>query len=121
MVPKASFRGVCHLPQSIGNPGIELAPLPQEVILPLGYDVDRVCNPVVEVGDRVKTGQLLGESSDFQVAPIHASVSGQVTDIRPWLDQRGNEVLSVIIASDGEDSWEEEGKADEHFLEKEPH
>jgi electron transport complex protein RnfC len=121
MVPKASFRGVCLLPQSITDLNIELAPLPQKVILPLGYDLDRVCDPVVEVGDRVKTGQLLGESGDFRVAPVHASVSGQVTDIRPWVDPRGNEVLSVIIASDGEDSWEEESKADEHFLEKEPH
>jgi electron transport complex protein RnfC len=50
---------------------------------------------------------------------VHASISGRVTDIRPWLDPKGNEVLSVIVESDGKDSWLEEIPSDEHFLEKE--
>jgi electron transport complex protein RnfC len=85
----------------------------------LGHDGDRVCHPVVEPGEQVKTGQLLGQSDDFLVAPVHSSISGQVTDIRPWYDQKGNEVLSVIVESDGNDSWHEEIRSDELFLEKE--
>ena len=119
MIQKASFRGVSLPPQKISNPAIEDARLPQRVVLPLGHDGDRVCHPVVEPGEQVKTGQLLGQSDDFLVAPVHSSISGRVTDIRPWYDQKGNEVLSVIVESDGNDSWQEEIRSDERFLEKE--
>jgi electron transport complex protein RnfC len=115
---KASFRGVSLPPQKVSNPAIEDAPLPQRVVLPLGQDGDRVCQPVVEVGEHVKTGQLVGQSGDFLLAPVHSSISGRVADIRPWLDQEANEVLSVIIESDGNDSWQEEIRSDESFLEK---
>lgn len=112
---KKSFSGVSFPPQKLSNPAIEDAPLPKRVVLSL----DRFCKPVVEVGEQVETGQLVGRSDDFLAAPVHASVSGKVTDIRPWFDPRGNEVLSVIIESDGKDSWLQETSADERFLEKE--
>jgi Na+-translocating ferredoxin:NAD+ oxidoreductase RnfC subunit len=28
------------------------------------------------VGEHVKTGQLIGQSDDFLVAPVHSSISG---------------------------------------------
>jgi electron transport complex protein RnfC len=115
---KTSFRGVCLPRQPVINPAIEDAPLPRRVILPLGQSGDRICEVVVKVGEPVKTGQLLGRSTDFLVAPVHASVSGRVTDIRPWFDPRGNEVLSVIVESDGNDAWHQESRVDERFLEK---
>ncbi len=116
---KASFRGVSLPPQKVSNPAIEEAPLPQKVVLPLGQGGDRVCQPVVEIGQQVKTGQLVGQSGDFLLAPVHSSISGRVAEIRPWFDQLGNQVLSVIIESDGNDSWQEELRSDERFLEKE--
>jgi electron transport complex protein RnfC len=116
---KTSFRGVSLPPQKVSNPAIEDAPLPQRVVLPLGQGVERVCQPVVEIGEQVKTGQLVGQSGDFLLAPVHSSISGLVADIRPWLDQLGNAVLSVIVESDGNDSWQEELRSDESFLEKE--
>ncbi len=119
MIQKASFRGVSLPPQKISNPAIEVARLPQRVVLPLGHDGDLVCEPVVEIGEEVKTGQLVGQSGDFLLAPVHSSISGRVSDIRPWYDPKGNEMLSVIVESDGNDSWEEELRSDERFLEKE--
>ncbi len=119
MGPKASFSGVSLPPQRVSNPEIEDAPLPKRVVLPLGQNGNRVCKPVVEVGEQVKTGQLIGQSDDFLVAPVHSSISGTITDIRPWFDLSGNEMLSVIVESDGNDSWLEEIRADESFLEKE--
>jgi electron transport complex protein RnfC len=116
---KTSFSGVSLPPQKVSNPAIEDTPLPKRVVLPLGQESNRTCKPVVEVGEQVKTGQLVGRSDDFLVAPVHASISGRVTDIRPWLDPRGNEVLSVIVESDGQDSWLEEIPSDERFLDKE--
>jgi len=116
---KTSFSGVSLPPQKVSNPAIEDAPLPKRVVLPLGQESNRACKPVVEVGEQVKTGQLVGRSDDFLVAPVHASISGSITDIRPCLNPRGNEVLSVIVDSDGKDSWLEEIPSDERFLDKE--
>jgi electron transport complex protein RnfC len=116
---KTSFSGVSLPPQKVSNPAIEDTPLPKRVVLPLGQESNRTCKPVVEVGEQVKTGQLVGRSDDFLVAPVHASISGRITDIRPWFDPRGNEVLSVIVESDGQDSWLEEIPSDERFLDKE--
>jgi electron transport complex protein RnfC len=118
MAPRASFPGVCLPPQQITNASIEEIPLPQRVVLPLGQDAANVCQPLVEVGDQVHTGQLLGQSSSFHTAPVHSSVSGRVVDIRPWFDQKGDKVPAVIIESDGNDSWQEATQADERFLEK---
>ena len=116
---KTSFSGVSLPPQKVSNPAIEDAPLPKRVVLPLGQNGNRVCKPVVEVGEQVKTGQLIGQSDDFLVAPVHSSISGTITAIRPWFDLSGNEILSVIIESDGKDSWLEEIRADEGFSDKE--
>ncbi len=116
---KTSFSGVSLPPQKVSNPAIEDTPLPKRVVLPLGQESNRTCKPVVEVGEQVKTGQLVGRSDDFLVAPVHSSISGRVADIRPWFDPRGNEVLSVIVESDGQDSWLEEIPSDERFLDKE--
>lgn len=116
---KTSFRGVSLPPQKVSNPAIEDAPLPKRVVLPLGQNENRVCKPVVEVGEHVKTGQLIGQSDDFLVAPVHSSLSGTVTEIRPWSDLSGNKMPSVIVESDGKDSWLEEIRAAEGFSDKE--
>ena len=116
---KTSFNGVSLPPQKVSNPAIEDAPLPKRVVLPLGQNGNRVCKPVVDVGEQVQTGQLIGQSDDFLVAPVHSSVSGTITAIRPWVDLSGNEMLSVIVESDGNDSWLEEIRADEGFSDKE--
>ena len=116
---KTSFSGVSLPPQKVSNPAIEDAPLPKRVVLPLGQNGNRVCKPVVEVGEQVKTGQLIGQSDDFLVAPVHSSISGTITAIRPWFDLSGNEMLSVIVESDGNDSLLEEIRADEGFSDKE--
>jgi electron transport complex protein RnfC len=50
---------------------------------------------------------------------VHSSISGTITAIRPWVDLSGNEMLSVIVESDGNDSWLEEIRADEGFSDKE--
>jgi Na+-translocating ferredoxin:NAD+ oxidoreductase RnfC subunit len=100
---KTSFNGVSLPPQKVSNPAIEDAPLPKRVVLPLGQNGNRLCKPVVEVGEQVKTGQLIGQSDDFLVAPVHSSISGTITAIRPWVDLSGDEMLSVIVESDGND------------------
>jgi Na+-translocating ferredoxin:NAD+ oxidoreductase RnfC subunit len=58
---KTSFSGVSLPPQKVSNPAIEDAPLPKRVVLPLGQNGNRLCKPVVEVGEHVKTALFLGQ------------------------------------------------------------
>ncbi len=82
---------------------------PSRVVIPLHQNIGAPCDPVVEVGDEVKVGQKIGEPKGFVSAPIHASVSGKVTQIEPFNHPLGNPVNAVIIESDGQDTPFEEG------------
>jgi electron transport complex protein RnfC len=55
----------------------------------------------------VKVGQKIGDSEAFVSSPIHSSVSGKVTDVKPYLYPGGMEVMSVEIETDGlQELWE---------------
>jgi len=54
----------------------------------------------------VKVGQLIAEPAGFVSAPIHASVSGTVSDVAPYPDFLGKKVLTIVIDTAG-DQWEE--------------
>jgi len=60
--------------------------------------------PVVKVGDIVKVGQLIGEIDGKVSSPVHASVSGTVKSIIDIDSNTGQKAVSVVIASDGEQS-----------------
>ena len=59
------------------------------------------CRFLVKPGDHVTEGQLIGEPETFMAAPLHASVTGKVTDIRE-VDSQGRRLLACIIKRDGE-------------------
>lgn len=82
---------------------IMVLPAPPIVVIPLHQHIGAPCEPVVGVGDKVKMGQLIGESKQFVSAPIHSSVSGEVIAVeeRPLLT--GRRVLCVVIRNDGRD------------------
>lgn len=47
------------------------------------------CELQVHPGDKVKEGDLIGTPAAFMAAPLHASVSGEVLDVREVLHQEG--------------------------------
>ncbi len=53
--------------------------LPPKVIISMSQHGGVPCKPVVQVGDDVKTGQLIGDSDAVMSAPIYSSVTGKVT------------------------------------------
>ena len=59
------------------------------------------CNPTVSVGDYVKVGQLIGDSDAYISAPVYASVSGTVTEIKDIKLSSGVMSKAVVIESDG--------------------
>ena len=78
-----------------------IMPPPKRVIIPMSQHIGAPCVPVVNVGEHVDVGQLIGDSDKFVSAPIHASVSGTVSEIKKISDSAGNKCDAVLIESDG--------------------
>ncbi|HAN21539.1 MAG: electron transporter RnfC [Clostridiales bacterium GWF2_36_10] len=76
-------------------------PPPKHVIIPMLQHIGAPCNPIVKVGDKVKAGQVIGDSSSFVSAPIHSSISGVVKEISSVLMPNGVTIESIVIESDG--------------------
>jgi len=95
------------LPKRLSAPSLSLIELaaPEKVILPLRQYVGEPSEAIVAVGDSVKTGQLIADASDTHRLPVHATISGTVTEITAHSDPRGLHVESICIESDGTDTW----------------
>jgi len=103
---KRSFHGGIHPPENkhlSSLAGVKTAALPKEVILPLA---NSTLQPLVEVGDKVKTGQLIANCSKGFAANLHASISGEITAIeaRPFTHPSGLSVPAIVITSDEQDT-----------------
>jgi len=89
------------------NKRIEKASIPKQVILPLCQHIGAPAKPIVKAGDHVKTGQKIAEAGGFVSAPIHATVSGQVTKIIQSVSSVTSKIGdAIVIESDGKDNWE---------------
>jgi len=85
---------------------IEPAPLPEKAVIPLQQNIGAPCQSLVKRGDRVLTGQKIGDSEKFVSAPIHATLSGEVTGTKMVVNPpTGALIEALIITSDGEDKW----------------
>jgi len=85
----------------------EAIPIPQEVRLPMSMHEGTPANPVVNVGDSVKVGQLIGEAVGTVSSPVHASVSGTVKSIETIDGLIGEKAVTITITSDGNQTpWE---------------
>ncbi len=96
---------------------VESAPLPAEVIIPLHQHIGAPCKPTVEKGSEVLAGEKIGEVQSFVAAPVHASISGKVKDIRRALVPVGYEADCVVIEGDGKENWVKFEKRDSEELE----
>ena len=55
-------------------------PLPDKVVLPMQQRIGNQAIPIVSVGERVLTGQIIATIDDQRCAPVHASISGTVVE-----------------------------------------
>lgn len=92
--------------QSTQQP-IKIAALPDKVVLPLSQHIGAPAEPIVAVGDYVLTGQCIARANGFVSAPVHASVSGTVTNIGPMAVPHASGMFEpcIEIQSDGLDQW----------------
>lgn len=103
-----SFLGGIHPKDSkkyTSDKSIEIPPIPDKVIIPMSQHIGASCIPVVKVGDMVKKGQVIGKSDAFMHSPIHASISGKVTEISEMPHTSKEKCLSVVIKNDNLDEW----------------
>ena len=74
---------------------------PKEVILPMNMHSGHDAEPIVSVGDHVKVGQLIAREEGRFSSPVHATVSGTVTEISSMETPNGKTTLAIHIESDG--------------------
>jgi len=87
-------------------------PLPQKVVVPMQQHIGAPCELLADVdkiekGTEVKVGQKLGDNKGFVSSPVHAPISGTVTDIGLYNHPLGMKINAVTIESDGRDEWDE--------------
>lgn len=73
---------------------------PSVVAISMAQHIGAPCEPLVAVGDYVKLGQKIGDSTAFMSAPVHASVSGTVIEIKDVVALNGRICKTVVIESD---------------------
>lgn len=76
-------------------------PAPEKVILPMQQHIGAPCIPTVKKGDHVYVGTVVGDSEAYVSAPVHASVSGTVTEITQVMLTGGQMTQAVVVESDG--------------------
>ena len=76
-------------------------PEPETVIIPMSMHLGAPATPIVNVGDKVKLGQKIGEAAGFISAPVHSSVSGEVMAICDCPHATRGTCQAVVIKSDG--------------------
>ena len=86
---------------------LQKASRPKTVMIPLQQHIGAPCNTLVKKGDHVKMGQKIGDTDSFVSAPVHASVSGIVEDIKEVQTPGGSSSQAVIIKADEEDEVDE--------------
>ena len=82
------------------NLKIEELPLPDIVYLPVKQHIGKPGEILVEKGDYVKRGQLIIEAKPGVSASLHASLSGEIIDIKDIPDSRGGKSKAIIIQRD---------------------
>ena len=83
---------------------ITVCPLPKQAIIPLVQHIGAPAQAVVEVGAKVKVGELLAKAGGFVSANICSPVSGTVTKIGEWTDAWGAPGQAIFIDVEG-DEW----------------
>ena len=79
-------------------------PLPQKAIIPLIQHIGAPAQPVIQIGDKVRVGQLLAKAGGFVSAPIHSPFSGTITKIDSTVDAWGLRVPAIFMDVE-DDLW----------------
>ncbi len=97
-----TFRHGVHPAASKFTKDVPLAdfPVPEAVYISLSQHIGAPAKPVVNVGDHVLEGQMVGEAGGFVSAPVFSSVSGTVKKIVKLPTAIGQMVDHIEIEND---------------------
>lgn len=115
------FHGGINLPGhksiSLQQP-VQAAAIPGQLVIPLQQHIGEPAHPIVDVGDRVLTGQMIAQAEGFISASIHASSSGTVVAIEehPIPHPSGMPGKCIVIDTDGKDEWIERTSLRDEFM-----
>lgn len=77
---------------------------PKTVEISMKQSPGSICKAIVKKGDKVSKGDLIGKPEGFGGANIHASINGNVIDVRVNYDSLGKDVETILIESDDNDA-----------------
>ncbi len=104
------FHGGVHPPthkaESTRTP-IARMPMPAKLVIPFHQHVGNIAKPLVQAGDHVLKGQLIGLPEDGISSAIHASTSGTITEIGMQVVAHASGLpdLCAMLVPDGKDEW----------------
>ncbi|MBR5388376.1 MAG: electron transport complex subunit RsxC [Clostridia bacterium] len=85
---------------------IEYMPAPATVYVSVSQHIGAPALPVVNIGDKVKKGQLIAAQQGFVSANVYSSVSGTVKAINDIVNGLGQKQKHIIIENDFSDEEE---------------
>ena len=93
-----------HKAESCGTP-IRIMPLLPRYVVPLRQHIGAPALPLVQVGDQVLKGQMIGSAEGYVSTAVHAPTSGRVSAIEACAIPHPSGLFdeAIIIESDGED------------------
>ncbi len=105
MIGPRTFKGGVRLPEYkelTEEKEIKILPLPPRVVLPLRQSAGAPPRTVVEVGRKVKAGEMIAEADGAVSASLHASVAGTVKSIGNFPHPAGPDSKALEIETDPE-------------------
>jgi electron transport complex protein RnfC len=104
------FHGGIHLPDNKAQStqcGIAPVPLPARLIIPFRQHAGDAAKPVVQVGERVLKGQLIGTPVGSVSSAVHAPASGIIAaiDMQSVAHPSGLPDLCATLIPDGKEEW----------------
>jgi len=108
-----TFAGGIHPPENkhvtADKPFANLS-IPQQCYIPMLQHIGRPAKPVVQVGDTVAEGQLIGEADGLISANIFASIPGRVVEIAEYHTVHAKKGICVVIEAHGSfEPWNAHG------------
>ncbi len=106
---KYTFRGGSHVHEHKDTAALQTVRLPEPstVSIPLSQHIGAHAVPIVQKGDPVKIGQVIGVVEKGLGCPVHASVSGTVKEIVTRHNAQGTPIQNIVIENDGQRTFSE--------------
>lgn len=98
-----NYRYGIHVPDCKNlakNRPTEEMPAPDLVYISTSQHIGAPAVPVVNVGDKVKKGQLIAKENGFVSANVYSSVSGEVSEITDIVNGLGQKQTHIVVKND---------------------